>query len=157
MAAYCPGLRTELQHFRCPEDLRNAGRSDMVVQKKDIRTLVVDDSPAALRAMCSVVARQPNLTVVGTASNGLEALALARTARPDLILLDLEMPVMDGMEAAAQFGRYCPAARVVIVTVHNTQELRKLCSEHGARGFISKDVLKDELPTVVLKLFGNGE
>lgn len=119
--------------------------------------MVVDDSPAALRAMCSLVARQQNLTFVGAASNGRDALALARSLRPDLVLLDLEMPVMDGIEATSYLGRDCPAARVVVVTVHNTPELRKLCYERGAQGFIAKDALKDELPIVVLKLFGNGE
>ena len=128
----------------------------MVAKKRDIRTLVVDDSPAALRAMCSIVARQPNLAFVGAASNGLEALMVARTAHPDLVLLDLEMPVMDGIEATSRLGQDCPAARVVVVTVHNTQELRKMCLERGASGFIAKDTLNDELPIIVSKLFGNG-
>jgi DNA-binding NarL/FixJ family response regulator len=126
------------------------------IRSKDIRTIVVDDSPAALRAMCSVVARQPELRFVGAASNGKEALALARIFQPELILLDLEMPVMDGIEATDCIRRDCPTARVVIVTVHNSQELQKRCYERGASAFISKDALKDELPGVVLKLFGNG-
>jgi DNA-binding NarL/FixJ family response regulator len=129
----------------------------MAWQKKGIRTIVVDDSPAALRAISSVVARQQNLSFVGAASNGSEALALARSLHPDLVLLDLEMPVMDGIEATSCLGRECPATRVVIVTVHNTPELRKLCYDRGASGFIAKAALKDELPIVVLKLFGNGE
>lgn len=118
--------------------------------------MVVDDSPAALRAISSVVARQQNLSFVGAASNGREALALARSLHPDLVLLDLEMPVMDGIEATSRLGRDCPATRVVIVTVHNTPELRQLCYERGASGFIAKTALQDELPIVVLKLFGNG-
>ena len=107
--------------------------------------------------MCSIVARQPNLSIVGSATNGREALALARGLRPDLVLLDLEMPVMDGIEATSCLGRECPATRVVVVTVHDTPELRKLCHDRGACGFIAKDALKDELPAVVLTLFGNGE
>ncbi len=128
----------------------------MAAERKGIRTIVVDDSPAALRAMCSLVARQENLSFVGAASNGRDALALARRLHPDLVLLDLEMPVMDGIEATACLSLDCPAARVVIVTVHDTPELRKRCHELGARGFIAKDVLKDELPIVVSNLFGNG-
>lgn len=129
----------------------------MAAGRKPIRTIVVDDSPAALRAICSVVARQENLTFIGAASNGREALTLARSLHPDLALLDLEMPVMDGIEAASCLGRDCPATRVVVVTVHDSPELRKLCYERGARGFIAKDALKDELPIVVRELFGNGE
>ncbi len=118
---------------------------------------MVDDSPNALRAMCSMMARQPNLSIVGSATNGREALAVARSLRPDLVLLDLEMPVMDGIEAMSRLGRECPTTRVVIVTVHDTPELRKLCHDRGACGFIAKEALKDELPTVVLRLFGDGE
>lgn len=118
--------------------------------------MVVDDSPTALRAICSVVARQQNLRFVGAATNGREAVALARSLHPDLVLLDLEMPVMNGIEATASLGQECPESRVVMVTVHDTPELRKLCHERGARGFIAKDALKDELPAVVRQLFGNG-
>ena len=121
-----------------------------------IRTIVVDDSPAALRAICSVVARQPNLVFVGAATNGREALALARSLRPDLVLLDLEMPIMGGVEATSCLERECPTTRIVIVTVHDTPNLRKLCHERGARGFIAKDALHEELPVVVRELFGNG-
>lgn len=117
----------------------------------------MDDSPNALRAMCSTVARQPNLSIVGSATNGREALAVARSLRPDLVLLDLEMPVMDGIEAASCLGRECPATRVVMVTIHDTPELRKLCYDRGACGFIAKHALKDDLPTVVMRLFGSGD
>jgi two-component system response regulator DesR len=129
----------------------------MAAGKKGIRTIVVDDSPAARRAMCSVISRQQSLNFVGAASNGLEALALARSVRPDLALLDLEMPVMDGIETMSCLGRDCPAIRVVVVTIHDTPELRKRCYERGARGFIAKDALRDELPIVVHELFGNSE
>lgn len=135
---------------------RDAG-TDMAAQKKGIRTIVVDDSRAALRAMCSVVARQTHLSVVGAATNGREALALARRLRPDLVLLDPEMPVMGGIEATSRLGREVLQRTLFIATVHHTPELRKLSDEYGARGFIAKDVLNDELPVVLLKLFGYGE
>lgn len=125
--------------------------------KKVIRTIVVDDSPAAVRAICSVIARQENLSFVGAARNGREAVALARNLHPDLALLDLQMPVMDGIEATSCLGRDCPATRVVVVTVHDTPELRRLCYERGARGFIPKEALKDELPIVVRSLFGEAD
>lgn len=129
----------------------------MASMQKEIRTIVVDDSPVALHAICSVVARQPKLTFVGAAHNGLEALALAQTTHPDLVLLDLEMPVMGGIEATSCLTRNCPNTRVVVVTVHNTRRVRQLCYDCGASGFIAKDSLIDELPTVVSRLFGNGE
>lgn len=122
-----------------------------------IRTLVVDDSPAALRAICSEVTMQEDLVFVGAATNGREALVLARTLQPDLVLLDLEMPIMGGVETTSCLERECSTAQVVIVTVHDTPELRKLCYERGARGFIAKHSLHEDLPVVVRELFGNGD
>ena len=120
---------------------------------EDIRTMVVDDSPVALRAMCSAVARQRSLKFVGSATNGKAALELARSVHPDLVLLDLEMPLMDGIEATTRFRLECPATRVVILTVHNTPEMRKLCLERGASAFIPKEAMNDELPKVIKDLF----
>lgn len=129
----------------------------MAEQETGIRTIVVDDSPADLRALCSVVARQQDLSFVGAASNGSDALALARRLRPDLVLLDLEMPgVMDGIETTSCLGRECPAARVVVVTIHDTPELRKLCYERGASGFVAKEHLAQELSGLLQQLFGTG-
>lgn len=125
----------------------------MAGSTQEIRTIVVDDSPAALRAMSAVVARQPNLALVGEATNGQEALNLARTVRPDLVLVDLEMPVMDGLQATARLHQDCPAARVVVVTVHNTESICRLCLQRGASGFIAKGSFKEELPRVVSELF----
>ncbi len=84
-------------------------------------------------------------------------MALARSVRPDLVLLDLEMPIMSGIETTSCLARECPATRVVIVTVHDSPELRRICREHGARGFIAKAALKDDLPVVIRQLFGNGK
>lgn len=129
----------------------------MAPQEKGIRTIVVDDSPRALRAMCSVVERQRNVRLVGAATSGREALALARSLHPDLVLLDLGMPVMDGIEATSCLGRECPATQVVIVTAYDTPEVRKLCYKRGARAFIAKDAFGDELPMVIRQLFDAGK
>lgn len=126
--------------------------TDMATHE-DIRTMVVDDSPVALRAMCSAVARQRTLIFVGAAKNGLEALELARSVHPDLVLLDLEMPLMDGIEATTRLRSECPATRVVVVTVHNTPEMRRLCLERGACAFIAKETMNDELPKIIKTLF----
>ena len=64
---------------------------------------------------------------------------------------------MGGIEATSCLRRECPDARVVVVTVHNTQRVRSHCYDCGASGFIAKDCLNDELPTGGSRLFGNGE
>ncbi len=130
---------------------------DMGVLQRHIRTMVVDDSPIALRTICSLVAREQNVVIVGAATNGHAALAMARSLYPDLVLLDLEMPIMGGIEATSCLTRDCPTTRVVIVTVHDSPELRRVCQQRGARGFIAKTALKDELPVILRQLFGNGK
>lgn len=124
--------------------------------KRQIRTIVVDDSAIAMQTVCSVAGRAQDLVIVGTATNGNAALEMVRILRPDLVLLDVEMPMMSGIEATSRIVRESPDTRVVIVTVHDSPELRRVCRERGAHGFIAKTAINDELPVVVRRLFGNG-
>lgn len=124
--------------------------------RRQIRTIVVDDSAIAMQTVCSVAGRAQDLVIVGTATDGNAALEMVRTLRPDLVLLDVEMPVMSGIEATSRIVRESPDTRVVIVTVHDSPELRRVCRERGAHGFIAKTAINDELPVVVRRLFGNG-
>jgi DNA-binding NarL/FixJ family response regulator len=120
---------------------------------RQIRTLVVDDSPHFLRALCSFLQQhQPNLKVVATARNGEEALSLAQTLEPELVLLDVQMPGMNGVEAATRLGKQCPAIRVVMVTALDSPELRQACLNCGARGFVRKDDVLEELPSLLRKV-----
>ena len=121
---------------------------------RQISTLVVEDSPAVLRAICSFLLDQPNLKVVATARDGEEAVALAERLRPELVLMDVEMPRMDGIEATLQLGKQSPATRVVIVTAFDTPELRQACLKSGACGFIRKKELRRKLPPLVRQVFG---
>jgi DNA-binding NarL/FixJ family response regulator len=124
---------------------------------RQIPTLVVDDSPAFLRAFCSFLQEQPNLKVVATARDGREALALAEKLQPELVLLDVQMPGMNGVEAARQLGVQSPATCVVMVTALDAPELRQACLQCGARGFIHKNVVRQELPQLLRQVFGAQE
>jgi DNA-binding NarL/FixJ family response regulator len=125
-----------------------------MLSPRQIPTLVVDDSPAFLRALCSFLQEQPNLKVVATARDGREALKLAPTLQPELVLLDVLMPEMNGVEAARQFQKQYPAICVVMVTGLDAPELRQACLQCGARGFIHKDDLRQELPLLLQQVFG---
>lgn len=125
----------------------------MGIREKSVRTLVVDDSPVALRSICSVLRELPLVKVVGTAGDGREAVALASALHPDLVLLDVQMPVMSGLEAVPLLRQNLPGTRVVMVTVHDSPEVRQACDEFGAHGFIAKDHLNRELPRLLLQMF----
>jgi DNA-binding NarL/FixJ family response regulator len=126
----------------------------IMLSPRQIPTLVVDDSPAFLRAFCSFLQEQPSLKVVATARDGREALTLAEELRPELVLLDVQMPGMNGVETASQLGRQCPAICVVMVTALDAPELRQACLKCGARGFIHKDDLRQQLPVLLRQVFG---
>ncbi len=117
-----------------------------------IRTLVVDDSPAALHSICYFLKLLPNVIVVGTATDGRQGLASARALHPELVLIDVQMPGMNGIEAAAQLKHDLPATRVIMVTVHDSPEVRRACRQCGADGFIPKEHLNEELPALLQQI-----
>ena len=80
------------------------------------RVLVVDDDPLYAEAATAILSQDDRLDVVGRASDGRKAVELALSLRPDVVLMDIEMPVMDGIEATRNLGRLLPSARVVVVT-----------------------------------------
>lgn len=118
-----------------------------------IRTLVVDDSPVALHSICCFLQIQMDIHIVGTARDGREALRAAQALRPDLVLMDVQMPVMNGIEAASQLIRDLPATRVIMVTVHDCSEVRQACQECGAHGFVAKEHLDEELLPLLQRIF----
>ena len=122
--------------------------------RRRIRTLVVDDNPVAMKAICSVVDTTEALDLVGTAGNGVEALAQMQTLHPQLILMDFIMPRMSGLEATVRLRQRFPTVRVVIVTDHQDKNVRHFCLEIGAHGFVAKAQLAQELDGQITRLFG---
>jgi DNA-binding NarL/FixJ family response regulator len=107
-------------------------------EKIRFRTLVVDDSAAVRRSLALLVATQQPLKVVGTAENGREAIDKVEELTPDLVLMDLQMPEINGLDATAKIRRHHPAVRVIVVTLHDNHHLRSACQRAGAHGFVSK-------------------
>lgn len=110
-----------------------------------IRLLVVDDHPVVRAGMVAVLGEEPDLEVVGEAGNGAEALALVPRLTPDVVLMDLRMPVMDGAEATARLRSMPAAPQVLVLTTYDTDADIVRAVEAGARGYLLKDA-----PTSVL-------
>jgi DNA-binding NarL/FixJ family response regulator len=110
-----------------------------------IRILAVDDHPVLREGIAALVASQSDMKLVGEASNGREALEQFRKHRPDLTLMDLQMPDMDGIEAMVAICREFPEARIIILTTYkgDIQVLRAL--KAGARAYLLKGLLRKEL------------
>lgn len=110
-----------------------------------IRILVVDDHPLLREGIARLVARQPDLTMVAEASNGREAIQQFRAYHPDVTLMDLQMPEMNGLDAIIAIRGEFPEARIIVLTTYagDVQVLRAL--KAGARGYLLKNSLHKEL------------
>jgi len=112
---------------------------------KPIRILTVDDHPLLREGIAALVASQPDMQVVGEASDGREALEKFRQHRPDITLMDLVMPGMKGVDAIIAIRAEFPEARIIVLTTYtgDVQVLRAL--KAGARGYLLKGLLRKEL------------
>lgn len=120
---------------------------------KIIRVLVADDSPTALRSVCDYLEFAGGFEIVGTASDGLNAVQLASARKPDLVLLDLSMPRVNGLEAAEQIRLSSPDLRLIIFSELNGLSLADECRRHGADSFVHKSNLPDRLIPEIQRLF----
>lgn len=102
------------------------------------RILIVDDNPEVRRELRTLLPLAGDIEVVGEAVDGLAALGLAEALQPQVILLDLQMPVLDGFEAARRLKQCWPACRVVVLTVHDDATTRQGAREAGADAFVVK-------------------
>jgi two-component system, NarL family, response regulator len=112
---------------------------------KQIRILVADDHPMLREGIAAAIARQADMALVGEAVNGREAIEAFRTTRPDVTLMDLQMPEVSGVEAISAIRAECPAARIIVLTTYtgDVQALRAL--KAGAKGFLLKSALRKEM------------
>jgi DNA-binding NarL/FixJ family response regulator len=110
-----------------------------------IRILVVDDHPIVRSGITSVLATQSDLEVVGEAENGSEAITAATRLEPDLVLMDLRMPVLNGVAASAAILAARPATRIVVLTTYASDGEVLRAIEAGAVGYLLKDVPHEEL------------
>jgi len=118
-----------------------------------IRVLVADDSAAVVKSLCAWLETQPRLEVVGVAATGQEALSAAKASKPDLVLMDLEMPVMSGLHATEALKREFPDMKIFIISTHASDLWSETSRKCGALAFLAKQRIPQELPPLVEQLF----
>jgi len=118
-----------------------------------LRVVVADDQALVRVGFCGIIAATPGYTVVGEAGNGAEAVEVARTARPDVILMDVRMPVMDGIEATRRITASTDV-RTLILTTFDLDEYVFAALRAGASGFLLKDTLPADLLTAIRVVAG---
>ena len=114
-----------------------------------IRVLVADDHPVVRAGLAAVIAEHTGMALVAQAENGERAVTLFREHRPDVVLMDLRMPVMDGVGAIRAITAEFPAARILALTTYEGDADIRRALEAGARGYLLKDMLLTEVITAV--------
>ena len=114
-----------------------------------IRLLIADDHALVRSGLRSMLQREPSIEIVGEACNGREAVELCCSLRPDLVLMDVRMPEMDGLEATRTIKRELPETGVVMVTMHENRDYMLEATKAGAAGYVLKDAARDELVDAV--------
>lgn len=110
-----------------------------------IRVLIVDDHTLVRDGLQGMLTTQQDFTVVGEAGNGLEAIEKARELQPDIILMDLRMPELDGVEAMRRIRAEAPQIKVIVLTTYDSDEYVFQAIEAGAKGYLLKDASREEL------------
>ena len=121
---------------------------------KKIKLLLVDDHPIVLDGIKSHLCAQPDFEVVGDAANGQEALRKAKLTLPDVILMDISMPHMNGLEAMTSLRKQVPNAKILVLTMHDSREYIAQVVRSGARGYLLKDSAPAELVAAIKAVHG---
>lgn len=110
-----------------------------------IRVLTVDDHPLLREGIAAVIEGQDDMTLAGEASSGAEAIARHRDLRPDVTLMDVQMPGMNGIDAIRAIRTECPDARIIVLTTYEGDALASRAIKAGAVGYLLKGMLRKEL------------
>jgi DNA-binding NarL/FixJ family response regulator len=123
---------------------------------KPVRVILADDHTLVRAGIRALLEKLPEVKVLGEASNGREALELVKTHKPDVVLMDITMPGLNGLEAAARMAKEFPAVRVIILSMHNNEEYYWRALKAGAAGYLLKKAATAEL-AVALQRVIHGE
>lgn len=120
------------------------------IESEGIRVLIVDDLPQVRHGLATVLelaskAYKPKIAIIGEAQNGREAIQQAQILHPDVVLMDLEMPVLDGFSATQCIKSMNPSILIVALTIHSDPTTRQKAAQAGADAFIEKGAPLDEL------------
>jgi two-component system nitrate/nitrite response regulator NarL len=123
--------------------------------EEQIRILVVDDTALFRSSIAELIGAQDDLTIVGEAENGLQGVEMANALKPDLVVMDVEMPVMDGVEATRLIREQLPGVKVVMLTVSEADEHLFDAIRFGAQGYLLKDLRPGELFDLIRAVMRN--
>ncbi|MGW4647859.1 response regulator [Kitasatospora sp. NPDC004289] len=120
-----------------------------MTEERAIRVLIADDQPLVRRGLSLILSPDPSFEVVGEAEDGEQAVARARELRPDVVVMDIRMPVLDGVGATERLAAELPGARVLALSTFDMDEYVVAALRAGAYGFLPKDVSPEDLAAAI--------
>ncbi|HEY2456825.1 MAG TPA: response regulator transcription factor [Candidatus Acidoferrum sp.] len=121
-----------------------------------MRIVIADDHEVVRRGVCSILESRRDLEVIGEAVNGADAIQKALELRPDLVILDVSMPILDGFAAARQINKNLPQVPILMLSMHDGKEMVRASKSAGAQGFVTKTEVGSTLLTAVDILLKGG-
>lgn len=122
-----------------------------------INIVLADDHVLVRNGIKAMLESEPDIQVVGEAGNGSEALERAKNLKPDILVLDIRMPEMTGLEAAAKLRDYAPATKAVILSMHDSEDYVLQALDSGAYGYLLKDTDKNEFIKALKQIYGGSK
>jgi DNA-binding NarL/FixJ family response regulator len=128
-------------------------KKDQVLKgSPSFRILIVDDHELIRQGVRFIFSRDSQFAICGEAANGAEAIEQVKNLNPDVVILDISMPVMNGLEAAPEIRRVAPKTKIVVLTMHDSAQMRKQAQDAGADAFVTKAQVASQLMQVVQSL-----
>ena len=124
---------------------------------RPIRILAVDDHPLLRGGIAALLADQTDMTLVGEASNGREAVEEFQRLKPDVTLMDVQMPEMDGIDAIIAIRSECPSARIIVLTTYEGDYLAQRALKAGAQAYVLKSLVRKELLETIRLIHGGAK
>jgi two-component system, NarL family, response regulator NreC len=120
-----------------------------------VRVLIVDDHEAVRKGVCAILSSRLDIEVCGEAGDGKEAIEKAKEVRPDLIILDVTMPVLSGFDAAREIRKILPEVRILMLSMHESKQLLEEAKKLGVHGYVTKTQAGNVLLKAVDTLFSD--
>ncbi len=131
-------------------------RTELATTRGPIRLLLVDDHPVVRKGLASCLSKMDSVEIVGEAADGAEALQKAKTLSPDIVLMDIEMPGMNGLTATELLRRDRPEIKVLVLSMHSRPEYVVRILQSGANGYVLKEVAPEELFKAIQTVHARG-
>jgi DNA-binding NarL/FixJ family response regulator len=133
-------------------EVAHVAKDQAVKSSPLVRILIVDDHELIRQGVRFIFSRDPQFVICGEAANGAEAIEQVKKLSPHAVVLDISMPVMNGLEAATEIRRLAPKTKIVVLTMHDSAQMRHQSQEAGADAFITKSQVASKLLQVVQSL-----